>query len=195
VRAIDGAVADLINRADVSGNTGNNNTGGGVVNLTPGGGGSLFTPGSFQIVLSPPEAIAGGAGWRITQLTNLSYFSDNLATYALPAAAYTLTFRPVFGFLTPSNRPLQIVANQTAVLTVSYTNLAPRASAPTLSSGLVNLTFIAPISQRYALEWSTNLVNWPALATNTVTVDGAVRFTDSNSPNRSKTFYRARLVP
>ena len=33
VRAIDGAVADLVNRADVSANTGDNNTGGGVVLL------------------------------------------------------------------------------------------------------------------------------------------------------------------
>jgi hypothetical protein len=195
VRAIDGAAADLINRADLTANTGDNNTGGGVVNLTPGSGGSLFMPGNFQIILSPPEAIAAGAGWRITQLTNLTYFSDNLATYALPAAAYTLTFRPVFGFLTPSNRPLQVVGNQTAVLTVSYTNLAPRATAPVFSNNTLNLTFTAPVSQRYALEWSTNLINWQPLATNNVAADGVVRFTDSNVPVRSRTFYRARLVP
>ena len=43
VRAINGAVADLINRAEVSSFTGDNSTGGGVVILTAGSG-SSFNP-------------------------------------------------------------------------------------------------------------------------------------------------------
>ena len=44
-------------------------------------------------------------------------------------------------------------------------------------------------------EWSTNLVIWQSLVTNTVAADGAVRFTDPNVANRPRTFYRARHVP
>ena len=44
VRAIDGGVADLINRADVTANTGVNDTGGGVVLLTSGAGSQSATP-------------------------------------------------------------------------------------------------------------------------------------------------------
>ena len=82
------------------------------------------------MVLSPPEALAGWRGLAILQLTNTGYFTDNSATYALTGATYTLTFRAASGFLAPSDRALLVVANQTAVLTVNYTNLAPHAARP-----------------------------------------------------------------
>ncbi len=195
VRAIDGAVADLINRADVTANTGDNNTGGGVVLLTPGAG-TLFAPGYLQVVLGPPEAVAAGAGWRISQLTNTTWYSDNTATYALPAASYTLVFRTnVAGWQSPANRALQLAANQTAVVTVNYTRAGAVAVAPTVSNRAVQLTFTAPVGQRYALERSTNLSHWQVVATNPVLADGMLRFSDSMQPSNRAAFYRVRFVP
>lgn len=192
VRAIDGAVADLINRADVSANTGDNNTGGGVVLLTPGAG-TLFASGYFQVAINPPEALTAGAGWRVTQLTNLSFFNDNSATYALPPANYTLTFKPAFGFLTPPNRLLQVIANQTTVIPITYTNLSPRGFPPSVSNGIPQVVFTAPTGQRYVIERSANLLNWTPLVTNIVAADGTLRFSDASLLESA--FYRARLVP
>ncbi len=195
VRAIDGAVADLINRADVTANTGDNNTGGGVV-LLASGVGTLFAPGYLQVVLGPPEAVAAGAGWRIAQLTNATYYSDNTATYALPAASYTLVFRTnVAGWQSPANRALQLAANQTTVVTGNYTRAGAVAVAPTVSNGAVQLTFTAPVGQRYALERSTNLSHWQVVATNPVPADGVLRFGDPIQTSNRAAFYRARLVP
>src|SRR5205807_1854714 len=127
VRAIDGAVADLINRADVSANTGDDHTGGGVLLLSAGAG-SLYTPGYFQIILGPAAATNAGAGWRLLELTNVTYFNDNSATYGLPPATYTLTFLSIPGFLAPTNRPLSITAKQTSVIFANYTNLIAKAA-------------------------------------------------------------------
>jgi parallel beta-helix repeat protein len=194
VRAIDGAVATLINRADLTANTGDNNTGGGVVQLAAGGG-ILFAPGYFQIIVEPPEAVSAGAGWRILELTNALFFNDNAATYELPPATYTVTNQPIFGFLTPSNWQLAIVGNQTAIVTNRYVSLAPRAAAPVWSNGTLGLRFSTPAGQRYAIEGSTNLVNWTPLVTNTVTANGLLSFTVTNLTSPPRGFYRARLLP
>ena len=197
VRAIDGAVADLINKADTTANTGNDFVGGGVISLSAGNGG-LFATGNFQIALNPPEAIAAGAGWRVTALTNNpgAYYSDGTATYGLPAANYTLTFHDATGYLTPPNRPLAVVANQTAALAVTYTNITPRSLPVGTSNGVVQLAFSATVGQRYALERSTNLTAWAILLTNTVGTNGLLRVDDSNLTNHlQRAFYRARFVP
>jgi hypothetical protein len=195
VRAIDGAVADLINRADLTANTGDNSTGGGLIQLVAGAG-ALFTPGFFQIIVEPPEAVTLGAGWRIVELTNATFLNDNTATYGLPPATYTLTNRPVFGFLAPSNRALQVVANQTAIITNRYVALAPRATAA-VSNGALSLKFSAPPGQRYAIERSTNLTltNWTAIVTSTVAANGSFSFTLTNIVSPPYGFYRARLAP
>jgi hypothetical protein len=193
VRAIDGAVADLINRAEVTSYTGNNSTGGGVVQLTSGTG-ALFAPGYFHVILTPSNAVSAGAAWTILQVTNNIYFSDNAATYALPAATYTLSFHSAPGFLTPPDRPLLVAANQTATLFVNYSNFSIIGSLPTFSNGLPQLAFAAAVGQKYALERSTNLIDWIPLVTNTAGNDGFVRFIDSNAATRNA-FYRVRLAP
>jgi hypothetical protein len=198
VRAIDGAVADLINKADSTANTGNDFVGGGVILLISGGG-SLFAMGNFQITINPPQAVAAGAGWRVTQLTNkpTTYYSDSSATYSLPAAPdYTLTFHAAHGYLTPANRSLGVVANQTAALTITYTNIVPQALPATMSNGVARLAFSASIGQRYAIERSTNLTAWVTLNTNTIGTNGVLSVSDSNLTNHlQRAFYRARFVP
>jgi hypothetical protein len=197
VRAIDGAVADLINKADTTANTGNNFVGGGVALLTSGSGG-LFATGNFQIMITPAAAITAGAGWRVTSVTNNpgTYYSDSNATYSLPASSYTLTFHAATGYLTPPNRSLTVNANATAGISVTYTNIIPHALPIGTSNGVVQLSFSATIGQRYAIERSTNLTAWVTLGTNTVGADGILRVGDSNLTNNlQNAFYRARFVP
>jgi hypothetical protein len=169
---------------------------GGVILLyNPGG---LLPIGSFYVYLGPPHALAAGAGWRIQQLTNENYFSDNAAVYALPASSnWTLSFREISGFLAPTNRSLVITADQTtSVMTYYlYTNVSPRAESLVLSpDGAVHLTFLAYAGNRYAVEESTNLLNWVPLATNRVPQDGLLHFSKTNSSAKAHAFYRARLI-
>jgi hypothetical protein len=194
VRAIDGTVADLINRASVTANTGDNQTGGGVVILSVGSG-TGFTNGLLKVEISPPDAIAAGAGWRILEDTNLTFYYNNAAYYQTKTGSWTMTFRAATNFVTPANRPVQISVGQATIIAIAYSYASPRAVTPVLSNGVVQLAFTASAGQKLALERSTNLVNWQSLVTNTVGVDGVVRFTDSALPDASRTFYRARLVP
>jgi len=117
----------------------------------------------------------------------------------MPASPnYTLTFKPIPGFQAPTNRPLAIYPDQiTSVLAYYlYTNQSPQALSPAMNTnGMWQLTFLGTAGKRYALEESTNLVNWVSVATNQVPADGLLRFNRTNSPTTPCGFYRTRWVP
>jgi sugar lactone lactonase YvrE len=194
IRAINSDVVNLITNAAALGDSGTNSTGGGVILLTPGAS-SLFRLGYFSIQFAPSNTVDAGAAWRILELTNTAYYS-NSAIFGLPTGHYTLSFRPLATYLTPTNRPLQLTDNVTNVIAAIYMTLQPTASALNATAGTASLLFTnAPLGQSYAIERSTNLENWLPLATNHVAADGTLRFTNSGLNNVPNAFYRARLVP
>src|SRR5205823_12471384 len=66
-RAIDGRVVDLFGRAEVSGDGGADQVGGGIIQVnTPISGGN-FTAASLLVNLTPTAAVSGGAGWKLSQ--------------------------------------------------------------------------------------------------------------------------------
>jgi hypothetical protein len=199
VRAIDGSVADLINRANVSANTGANHVGGGVVTVTGGGGGSLLDVGSFQILLSPAAAIAAGGAWQITALSASTYYSNNSAVYELPAGNYTVVFRAAAGYITPANATVNVVGGQAVTLNITYaaggTPTVPGLAAPAIARGMLQLTITGTPNEMVAIERSTNLVNWTPVITNTIGAGGSVSFSDALATNRTRAFYRAQVVP
>ncbi len=65
---------------------------------------------------------------------------------------------------------------------------------PFSTQGAFQLHLAGQSGQDYAIEVSTNLTQWSAIATNTAT-GGAFDFTDPASPGTPYRFYRARLVP
>jgi hypothetical protein len=58
--------------------------------------------------------------------------------------------------------------------------------------GLLQVT--GPEGSRWAVEATTNFVNWTALKTNTIS-DGSFDFMDTTSAGQTRRFYRARHVP
>ncbi len=157
-----------------------------------------YPMGGFYVFVSPPEAVAAGAGWRITEDSNQTYFSDTV-TYGLPAvgANYHLAFRTIPGYLAPAERPLTITCNHiTSVLEYyTYTGLSPRAVDLNTTNSGVFITYLGSAGQRYALEKSTNLLHWVSGSTNIVPQDGWLRFVITNAPDKAGAFYRARLIP
>lgn len=170
---------------------------GGVVLLqSPGSG---FGTGGFYVMMGPPEALAGGAGWRVQELGGQTYYNSTNSIYGLPApVTYTLVFHAVSGFRTPTNYTLSLNADQTtSVLTYyTYNNLSPKTKSWTVATNRVcKVIYIGYAGKRYSIEESTNLPVWKGLVTNQVAQDGSLRFTTTNSPTKTKAFYRARLVP
>lgn len=62
------------------------------------------------------------------------------------------------------------------------------------SNGQYLLHLSGPSNYRYAIDATTNLLQWAALKTNTIT-NGSFDFMDATAPSFSKRFYRARYVP
>jgi len=190
VRAIDGEVADQINRANVTANTGANHVEGGVILISNGPIQPVLLPGYYQMELGPSAALVAAAGWLITQLTNTAL------TFALPSGLYTIPFRPIPDYVTPPNLTLQVVGGATAIMNDSYVMAAASFSSASLGGNPLQMVFAAGAGQSYTLDWSTNLINWTHLITNTIPASGLLNFTDTPNTNNSKSiFYRARLAP
>ena len=112
VRAINREIVDLINRAEISGNGAGNIVGGGVTLLSPGITAPPFGTGLLTVSLAPSNASSFGPGWRITDYTDTNYITDALATVALIGGGnYPIEFKPVPGFITPSNRRCEVEQN------------------------------------------------------------------------------------
>jgi len=82
----------------------------------------------------------------------------------------------------------------TNIATLLTTNLfsAPRLSATKLSSGKFYGSLLGVAGQKQAIEASSNLVNWIAVATNHA---GAATFNFTNTTTWKQGYYRARIIP
>ncbi len=191
VRAIDSAVVNLITNAAALGESGTNFTGGGVAVFSPGQTASFFTPGLFAVALSPPQAVARGAGWRVVQGPNTNYINDTALRYLLSATnRVNIEFKPVPGFIAPPNRTIQVVANQTTNVLADYAVFQLASGAWSNTDGYV-LNFTGSMGSVYVIEASTTLTNWTTLATLT-NLTGTIQFRDAASTNLPRRFYRGR---
>ncbi|MBI4658528.1 MAG: VCBS repeat-containing protein [Verrucomicrobia bacterium] len=120
VRAIDSEVAQLINRAASSAELGTNFTGGGVLVLNPPVPGVRFGVQKLTIRLQPREAVAAGAGWRVSEKGGAFTGMPEATTDLVSGVNYTVEFKSVPGWLIPTNFSVNLPEGQDAELTVTY---------------------------------------------------------------------------
>ncbi len=192
VRAIDGGVVDLINRAEVTANTGDNNTGGGVITVVAGASGT-GTRAYLKVRLGPAGAVTAGAAWRLQGETTWLTNPNTLRSVAQGGSA-AIEFREVAGWLVPTNRSVTLVLGQTAVIEGDYIRLGPGLSAPTVRNGVFAFGLTGQPGMVYVLEASTNLArtNWLSIATNSVGANSVWQFADPGATNLSSRYYRAK---
>jgi hypothetical protein len=195
VRAIDGKVAEFINQAETMADTGDkNNVSGGVGFAPTGPGASPFAPGYLRVEITPPEAVAALAGWRILGSGNTNWVSDNAARLPLLAATYTVEFHPATGYETPTNRPAPVVVEQDTVLSVTYVPASLRLLNPTVVGTEFRVSILGSAGERCVVYAGTNLANpaqWTAVATNASLPSGGWSFVDPSVPANVRRFYRA----
>src|ERR1041384_7303639 len=91
VRAIDDKVVDLFGRAEVSGDGGGNQVGGGIIQVdTPSSRGTFSTAG-LKVFLTPKTAATGGATWSLTA-TGVPFHSGDERDNLNPNGTYSLYF-------------------------------------------------------------------------------------------------------
>ena len=155
----------------------------------------LIHPAPLNITAANTNRLYGQANptftGTITGLTN----GDNIsATYSSPATSGSLPGQyPIIpSIVDNANRRTNYVIT---LLNGTLTVAAPYLSSEILNGTLLQMNFLSGPGQSYALEWSTNLVLWLPLATNTANAGGAITFTDTPSTKASKAvFYRARFA-
>ncbi|MDB6122573.1 MAG: hypothetical protein JWQ71_1566 [Pedosphaera sp.] len=87
------------------------------------------------------------------------------------------------------------VFSTNALLTVTQaTQPAQFQSINELPDGTINLSLSGELGSHYALDGSSNLVDWIEI-TNFANSNGTYQFNDGSSTNSSLRFYRARLIP
>ncbi|MES2661052.1 MAG: choice-of-anchor tandem repeat GloVer-containing protein [Verrucomicrobiota bacterium] len=118
VRAIDSNVIDLFNRAETSGDGGENQTGGGITHSNFSPIGSISQPGALEVTIQPAAARNAGAGWRLKPET--SYRPSGSRKTGLRAGGYVLQLNSVNGFQVPTKQTVNVTGGQLRQITFTY---------------------------------------------------------------------------
>jgi sugar lactone lactonase YvrE len=180
VRAIDSSVTNLIQLAALQGDSGTNNTGGGVITFIPSVALSAQSPGYVQVKLGPPEAVKAGAAWRLDSTPTSAFGSDPKYTLVVTSSNAAVVFKPALGWNLPANQTVTITPGRLTVINATYTPAAlPILTARLLATQSVEISWPAT-AIGFALQSSDDLArgtNWnpvvgvPSLAGDNLTVN------------------------
>jgi phosphodiesterase/alkaline phosphatase D-like protein len=117
-RAIDDEVIDLFSRAEVTSQTGDNNTSGGISQTSYTAVSTTSTRGSLTVILEPAEARDAGALWKLG--SDASYVISGTRKNSLTPGNYIVQFRPLPGFQVPADQIVAVLANNLTTVTLTY---------------------------------------------------------------------------
>jgi len=188
VRAIDSSVVNLITLAATQGDSGTNNTGGGVITVIPNQNVSANNPGYVQFQLAPPAAVQQGAAWRLQG--DSSYSTAASYTRAVISTnAFAVEFKTIPGWNLPTNQSTTILPG------VLITNIAfYTVTNPVLVAGqTAGLGITGTTGTTYRLESRNSLSSgsWIPLSTNTIVSYGFNLVLPLLPTNQPATYYRA----
>jgi choice-of-anchor C domain-containing protein len=129
VRAIDSDVVTMFNRAEISGNGGDNDVGGGITQTSFTTAGTTQDPGAVKVTIQPAAARNAGAGWRLKPDT--SYRESGSQKSGLTPRDYILQMRTVSGFQVPTEPTIEVKAGKVSEITFTYVAVN---QAPTLTN-------------------------------------------------------------
>jgi sugar lactone lactonase YvrE len=189
VRAIDSNVVSLITSASALGDSGTNNSGGGVITIIPSLATSLNNPGYLILQLGPPAAVQAGAAWKFNNQPAADYSSVNPSLQEVVTTnALALQFKPVPGWILPTNQSVVLVPGQIVTNTASYS-----VTNPVLVAAGAGLGITGTPGTLYRLDRRTSLTggSWLPVSTNTILNSGFNLLLSQPDTNGSTFFYRA----
>ncbi|MBR6022190.1 MAG: hypothetical protein IK066_07205, partial [Kiritimatiellae bacterium] len=150
--------------------------------------------GSVRYVLTPAEAVAAGAKWKINGTTNAS--GD---TVVVPSGTYTVTFSAATGYAAPASETVVVDAEETVQRTAEYTekpgNLTVKMN-PTNVAAVAAARWFADggsytNGEKAALRPGTHTVTFSAVAGYTAPAATNVTIESSKSTTRTVTYVGA----
>jgi hypothetical protein len=144
-----------------------------------------------QVTLAPAGAVTAGAQWQVDG----GAYQTNGAVVAslLTNTTHTVAFKPVSGWVAPTNQTLTATAGVTNLLTGTYVQVA----APVITNLTVQGTNVAlkgtgTAGAAFSVLSTNNLAlpvtNWPAIYTGTIT--GGMFLYNGLHGTSSPVFYR-----
>jgi hypothetical protein len=190
IRAIDSDVVNLIIRAGTLGDSGTNNSGGGVITIIPSQAITAANPGYMQWQLAPAAAVGAGAGWRLQGDSSYSSATNYLRAIT-STNAVVVQFKPIAGWMLPTNQAVNVLPGQITTYVAYYTP-----SNSTLMANLAGISITGTTGTVYRLERSSSLTHgsWVPVSTNTITTNG-FNFLLPKPNTNAPTFYRAVWLP
>lgn len=139
VRAIDTGVIDLFNRAELTANTGNNHTNGGISQTSYTAISATSAKGALQVILEPAEARLAGALWKLG--ADSSFLLSGTRKNNMTPGSYVLQLKQIPGFQAIPQQTTSVLANNLTTVTVTYLpELSPLFSWRTLHFGTTTNT-------------------------------------------------------
>ncbi len=118
VRAIDAGVIDLFNRAELTANTGNNNTSGGISQTSYTAISGTTAKGALTVVLEPLEARLAGALWKLGG--DSSFVLSAARKNNMTPGDYVLQVKQIPGFQAIAQQTTSVLANNLTTVTITY---------------------------------------------------------------------------
>jgi hypothetical protein len=118
VRAIDTDVVKLFTRAEVSGNGGDNNTGGGITHTSVAGNLNATQAGALKVIIEPASANTTGAAWQLDPESSFRLGGSQKS--GLSPGKYDLNFAAVPGFFVPPVQTVSVSGGQLTTITFTY---------------------------------------------------------------------------
>ncbi|MHC4497728.1 MAG: FN3 associated domain-containing protein, partial [Planctomycetota bacterium] len=103
--------------------------------------------GSLQVTISPPEAVAAGAQWRVD---NNPWRNSGYTESGLPVGSHTVEYSVVSGWAKPGNEAVQINYNQTTITSGTYTQ----------QTGSLQVTISPPEAVAAGAQWRVDNNPW-----------------------------------
>ncbi len=196
VRAIDGNVTNLISLARLQSETGTNHTGGGVVAILPSQNIDAQNKGYLQFQLGPPAAVSAGAGWKL-QGDTVYGNSPNYIRQITSTNVTTAEFRPVPGWLLPTNQSITVLPGGTGGQISSNSAFYTVVSPVLLSDPVRGLGIAGTTGTTYRLEWRNTLTggSWTAVSTHTILSNGFNPLLLHPTLPQNAAFYRVVWLP
>jgi choice-of-anchor C domain-containing protein len=137
VRAIDTPVIDLFSRAEVSGNGGDNDTGGGITHSSFAALDSSNAVGAVTVTILPAAARDAGAGWRLSGMD--SFRSSGFLKGNLSPGSYSLYLsKDILNYPDPPVATIKVKSDQRTEVIFDYRDINAPPSITTLAARTIN---------------------------------------------------------